>query len=225
MEQLLKTERLPNGKFRRSVKVPWTVDAQETDFYSIRFALAWPTSKSPGYFIGAGEEAYDERLYAPAEGRGVIKILTEHEYNDLSLDSFFEELTDQVVSNLAESCYADLKEGEGMANDGFKRALYDFLDRKKLRNISIQKAPFDNFVLRIGIVKSWDEAGNLRIEKNTPLYSELEGISRVDLSDPDVESKFFRLNCLSFLLGGFQKYRPVKRLRERTNFGESDWML
>jgi len=226
MNQLLKTERLPNGKFKRLVKVPWSVDPEETKFFSIRFALVWPTAKSPGYFCAAGEEAYDERYYAPADNRGVIQVLTEYEHQGLSLDSFFSELTDQMISNLAESCYADLKDREKLTNDGFKGALYDYLDRKRLRNISVEKVPFDDFTLRLGIVKSWDERGNLSIEKNTPLYSELQGISRADLADPDVESKFFRLNCLSYLLSGFEKYgRPVILKEPRHEFNKDSWML
>ena len=223
MSQLVKTERLPNGNFKRIIKGP--LGDEESKFFCIRFALVWPTPTSPGYFIGAGEEAYDEKYYAPADGRGIIKVLAEYEHKDLSLDSFFSVLTDQMISNLAECCYCDVKQKE--SNNDFRSSLYNYLDRKNLRNISIEKAPFDDFVLRVGIVTSWDERGSLVIEKNTPLYSELKGISRADLSDPNVEAKFFRLNCLSYLLSGFEKYKPTKPLKgfDKNYGGREQWML
>lgn len=220
MYRLMKTEKLPSGKFKQFVKTDR--GDEEFVYLAIRSALIWPAANNPGYFLCAGEEVWDEELYSPASGRGVIRITLEYDHNDLNLDSFFAAVTDYMIAHLSQTCYADFR----IEKDDFRMAFYNFLDRKGLRNISVEKAPYDDFVLRIGVVKSWDEAGDLSIDKDSPLYSELQSISRLDLVEPDVEQRFFRLNCLSYLLSGFQKYFPRRPLRFRKSFGGGDlgWM-
>ena len=195
MYRLMKTEKVPAGFYKQFVK---TENGDEIfRFYGIRFALVWPTSKSPPFFCGGGSELFDEQLTPSGE---VIRIMVEHEHQGLALDSFFDTLTDYMTSHLADTVYADL------SKEDFRETIYSYLDRRGLRNITVQQTPYSDFVLRIGKVKDYDEAGNLIIEKGSPLLADLQGISRMDLQD-EPEVRFFRLNALSMLLAGFDKFR------------------
>ncbi len=204
MYRLISTERVPAGFYKQQVK---TQNGNEIfRYYGIRFALVWPTSKSPGYFCGGGSEVFDEQL-TPNAGE-VIRVTVEHEHQGLGLDSFFDTLTDYMTAHLAEVCYCDL------TKEDFRETIYSYLDRRGLRNINVQQAPYNDFVLRIGKVKNYDEAGNLEIEKGSPLYGDLQGISRMDLqSEPEI--RFFRLNALSMLVAGFSKFSTKPILSQR----------
>jgi hypothetical protein len=218
--KIIKTDKLPNtGILRQTVNFHGR--EQWFDYYSIRAALVWPTAESPAYYLVGGEETWDERFYNPASGRGVVRIVKEFEYDDLALDQLFDRLTDDVTLNLADTIYIDLK------HDDYRGAFYDYLDRTRLRNIHTQGAPYEDFTMRVGIVKDYDQTGELSIDKGSPLYGELQGISRADLVDAP-ELRFYRLNALSYLLSGFKKYAPIRRSPLAgwgRNTPKESWML
>jgi len=217
MYRLIKASKYSTGIVRHEVKT--SSGDEEFRYYGIRFALVWPTATSPAFFLGGGSEVYDDKL--DAISGNIIRVVVEKEYQGLVLDGFFDALTDQMTSHLAEIVYADL------TKEDFKDAFYGYLDRRGLRNITAQQAPYsDNFVLRIGKVKDCDEAGNLLVDKGSPLYSDLRGISRLDLQD-EPEVRFFRLNCLSMLIAGFDKYgaRLILDLRGLRKGRPGGWML
>jgi len=218
--KILKTDKLPNTGILRQTVIFFGRE-QYFDFYSIRAALVWPTPETPAYFIIGGEETWDERFYNPASGRGVVRIIKECEHDDLALDRLFDRLTDDVSLNLADTIYVDVR------HEDYTGAFHDYLDRTRLRNIYVQSAPYEDFTMRVGIVKDYDQAGELSIDKGSPLYAELQGISRADLVDSP-ELRFYRLNALSYLLSGFKKYKPIHRSPQAgmgRNISKDSWMM
>lgn len=218
MYQLQSAQKLPSGFILHNVKTyPGSVSPERIRYYGLRFALVFPSAKSPAYFVGGGTEVFDEKM-EPVSGE-IIRVTVEYTGEGLGLDSFFDRLTDEMTAQLSETAYADL------TKEDFKQTVYSYLDRRGLRNLTIQQAPYSDFVLRMAKVKDYDDRGNLILDKGSPLYNDLRAISRLDLED-EPEIRFYRLNALSMLVGGFSKYpaRPplainVKRMMT------PDWRL
>jgi hypothetical protein len=208
MYQLIKSIRTPKGFISQTVKTE--LGEQTFLYYSIRFAIVFPTPKSPGYFVGAGEELYDQ-IQVTQFGQ-VLNVISECEHQGIDLDGLLDKLTDEMTASLSDIVYTD------MTLEDHRDLLFGYMDKRNLRNLSALQAPYSNFVLRIGKVKDYDNAGDLEIDKGSPLFADLRGISRADLED-EPEIKFYRLNALSMLVSGFSKYRTTPVL-DVSNFAK-----
>lgn len=217
MYRLLKAEKGRSGIIRHEVN--YQGGDNSFLYRDLRFALVWPTAKSPAYFVGGGSEVYDEQL-TPHTGE-IIRLTAEHEHQGIDLDSFFDTLTDHMTSQLASTVYCDL------SKEDHKQIFYSYVDRRGLRNISAQQAPYFDLVLRLGVLKDFDQGGRLVIARDSPLFGDLQGIARLDLQD-EPEIRFYRLNCLSMLIAGYSKYPSTPPLTFKfrpTPGGSMSWAV
>ncbi len=69
------------------------------------------------------------------------------------------------------------------------------------------------------------KGGKANVWHEGPLFEDLKGISRSHLGD-NPETKFYRLNALSYVVSGFSKYRPISPLKsEFHSSGMKGWQL
>jgi hypothetical protein len=211
--KLIKAEKVRNGIVHHVLDFG---EERDYRYQSIRIGLVFPTMDNPAYFVVGGMEAED-----PLEQneRGYIRIIEEMEISDLSFDTLFNSVTDSYSSMLCDEVYADLK-----TNDDYKLKYWSYLDRHNLR-MNLSDVPYSDVVLRFSVLRDFNDSGSLGIDKGSALYADLQGISKEHLKD-NPESKWYRLNALSFLISGFEKFKPTKPLNMgRTMGGNQSWML
>lgn len=216
--RLAKAEKVPSGNILHEVLTSGGVE-EKFRYYSIRMGLTWPTIGSPGFFVVGGQEVQDQ---FDASERPLIRVIQEYEQNDLSLDGLFDSVTDAYSSNLCDQIYVDF------TLEDFKLRFWEYLDRRGMRSVNVLDVPYKNILLRFGLVQDYNSSGDLLIDKGSKLFEDLKGISRSHLKDFP-ESKFYRVNGLSFLVAGFEKYKAQPRLVMKTSIdlrnGREGWML
>lgn len=202
---------------QHSVLLPGIPEEVTFRYYSLRIGLVWPTTDSPGYFLVGGAETYDEQLIVA--DRAQVRIIEQHEIPDLSLGTLFDAVTSSYVAYLCDAVYVDFEHTD------YKIGLFDYLSRNNLRTLSVYDVPYKDVVYRLGVVGDFNDSGDLIIDKGTQLFRDLQGVSRTHLLDKP-ESKFYRLNALSYLLSGFSKFDPKPPTLLRMTTGRThDWML
>jgi hypothetical protein len=194
--RLLRAEKVKNGIVKHEAVHMGREDVFR--YLSIRIGLVCPGQENPAFFVVGGMEVEDELSPSP---RGLIRILQEEEVNDLSLNILFDTVTSAYTAMLADALYVDA------AKEDFKMRLWDYLDAHNLRTVSIENVAYKDPVLRLSSVKDFQDAGDLLIDRGSPLFQDLQGVSRSHLRD-DFESKYFRLNALGYLVSSFAKYPP-----------------
>ena len=200
-----------------TVLLPNQTDYSFFRYYALRIGLVWPTVESPGYFLVGGAEEYDE-VIVPAD-RAQVRIIEQHEIPDLALGTLFDAVTSAYVAYLCDAIYVDFEHMD------YKLGLFDYLSRNNMRTVSVYDVPYRDVVYRLGVVGDYNDSGELIVDKDTQLFRDLQGVSRTHLLDKP-ESKYYRLNALSYLLSGFSKYNPKPpALLKMSLGGKSDWML
>ena len=212
--RLVKSERNEKGVIKHEA----VINGGEAVFryHSVRIGLTSPSVECPSFFIVAGEEVED--VFYNSERRG-IRVIQEHQHEGLALDSLFDMVTDSYFSNKCDAVYVDGK------REDFKLHFWEFLDRRNIRNLNIYDVPYQDLAFRFGLVGSYNESGDLLVDKGSSLFEDLKGASRSSLKD-DPEVKFYRLNALSYLIAGFDKYSS-RQLLDLKNFGRRQspgWM-
>ena len=218
--RLVRAEKTKNGIIRHEAIYRGKEDVFR--YLSVRIGLVWPGQENPGFLVVGGMQVEDE--LSPSL-RGVIRILREEEVKDLSLNVLFDSVTSTYVSMLCDEMYVD----QAKEKEDFKRRFWDYLDARNLRSINVCDVPFRDHVLRLSTIKDFQDAGDLLIDRDSPLFHDLQGLSRSHLKD-DFESKYFRLNALGYLISGFSKYSPKPPLRFKDPVfhggrGNNGWML
>jgi hypothetical protein len=199
------------------------IGGEETTFkyISVRMALIFPSEKHPAFFVVGGMEP-DDPLAAPRELK-TVRLLYEEEVQDLNPDGLFSRVTDYYSMCLADSCFVDFR------NKDFYTQFWDFLDRRNLRTVDLLDVPYrDNFTLRLGLVRKFNDAGALVIPRESALFSDLHGVSRASLQGEDAEERSYRLNCLSYLIASFDKFVPLREfMGQKLGYEgkEGGWML
>ena len=185
-------------------------------YRSIRVGLNFPTGGVPAYLLACGEEVEDELESSP---RPLIRAIEDVELESLSPDALFDKATDLYSLYLCDTLYLDGR------RENFKQGLWTYLDSRNLSKVRVFDAPFiEDTSYRYGLVDSWNTSGDLSIPKDWPLFQEMKSVSRADLSNHP-EEKFFRLNCLSYVISGFEKYSSAPPLIVKVGpMGRPSWM-
>ena len=215
--KLVRAEKVNAGFIKHSAIMPGGQES-EYQYQSVRIGLVFPTVDNPSYFVVGGMEIDDPYF---ASERGLVRVIGEVEIADLSLDSLFNAVTDSYTSMLCDQVYMDFA-----ANEDYRMRFWNYLDQHNLRT-SLLDVPYKDVVLRFSLLRDFNDSGNLAVDKGSVLYQDLQSVSKESLRD-NPESKFYRLNALSFLIAGFEKYKPVKPLRDTSRLStrrDQGWML
>lgn len=216
--ELIKAERFETGVINHHVRM----SGEEKDFryQAVRIGLVWDSLENPAFFVVGGMETEDKFA---ASLHGTVSIIQEFEVQNLSLDVLFDALSDSYVSMLCDAVYVDC----GEEKEGYKSRLWDYLDKRNLRAVNIYDIPYRDIALRFSTIKDFNDSGCLIIDRGSPLFQDLQGISRSHLKDRP-ETQFYRLNALGYLLSGFEKYKPIRPFKMPREFRGSrngSWML
>jgi hypothetical protein len=214
--KLIRGERFPNGVVKHHIISPGDVE-DERKFFDVRMALTPPAGGNNGYFLVGGEAWFDKRLYAG--DRGDICIVYEYDHETISLDSFFHKLTDTYSAYCASEIYMDTE-----THPDFLDKLHDYIDNHNIQGISIEEAPYVDFYLGAALIMDAGKKGILDIPTDYLVKSEMDQFTRKDLENAP-EVNFPRVNALRFLIGGFDKYPPIRVEPYRPeNYHEQGWM-
>jgi hypothetical protein len=219
MYKLLNGERLPNGVIRHQIISPGDIDG-ERKFFDVRMALTPPAGSNKGYFLVGGEAWFDKSLYAG--DRGDICIVSEYEHKTISLDGFFNKLTDAYSAYCCTAIYMDTE-----AHPDFLNKFYDFLDDHNIQGVNVEEAPYVDFYLGAALIMDAGKKGILNIPADFLVKSEMEKFTRKDLEN-NPEINFPRVNALRFLIGGFDKYPPssisLSLPVKKVEYGKDGWL-
>lgn len=176
---------------------------QVLKYHDIRGGLSWPTPTSPAYYCIVGEEYQDFHRFEGMKRRGELRLLVEHESDDLSLGKLFSKLTDHVAQLHCRSIYTDLEE----PFSGLVESFWNYAYENGVRIGNLTQAPYaDNFLLGISWIQDWVKKGLLNIPEGSAAYSQLKGITKPDLAESP-EIRFPGINGLRFVVGAFHKNR------------------
>ena len=191
-------------------------DVEQTFRYvSVRAGVSFPSQEAPGAFVVIGQELDDKLEVAPTP----LVLLDEAVFTGLSVDGFWDKVTDAVVLHDAKPIYFDTQDEANL------NAFQDYCNRKKL-NIDYLGAPWpDNFFTGLSTANDWWSEGRLILDKTSQVRNQLKSITRADLKESP-ETKFPLVNALRHVLSGFRKYPPSKPLKLGMPMGMKEgWML
>jgi hypothetical protein len=179
--------------------VPEGTELTKVRYTSVRMGLSFPSKEAKGAYVVLGQEWLDSRLYT---GTGRLLLLDEYQYQDLSLDRFFEKLTDSFTLLMCDTLYAEEIEP-------YHTALSDFCDKHRL-NVDLISPPYaDDFFAGLSIANDWFKKNRLELDQSSMTRAELKSITKEDL-DNSPEARFPLVNSLRHLVSGFRKYPPVQ---------------
>ena len=176
-------------------------DEDRIRYVSVRAGVSFPSQDAAGAFCVVGQEMDDKFETAPAP----LVLLDEWEFPGLSVDGFWDKVSDALVLHGAKPVYFDTEDEANLL------AFQDYCSRKKL-NIDYLAAPFaDNFFTGLSTANDWLREGRLDLHKTSLVRNQLKSLTREDLRDSP-ETKFPLVNSLRHVLSGFRKYPPSKPL-------------
>jgi hypothetical protein len=192
---------------------------QTIRYVSVRAGVSYPSEIAPGAFCVVGQEMDDKLETGPS----LLTLLDEWEYSGLSVDNFWNKVTDSLVLNAVSPLYLD----ERVQYEANLRAFQDYCDRMHLK-IDFAFAPWsDNFFTGLSTANDWLSTGRLDLDKSSRTREQLKSITRDDLLDSP-ETKYPLVNALRHVLSGFRKYPPMKPLIPGKYTGysrEGGWMV
>ncbi len=170
-------------------------------YVSVRAGVSFPSQDAKGAVVVIGQEMDDKLEVNPTP----LVLLDEWEFSGLSVDKFWDQVTDAVILHGARPVYFDVEDEANLL------AFQDYCSRKKL-NVDYQAAPYvDNFFAGLSTCNDWLREGRLDLHKTSKTREELKNITREHLRDSP-ETKFPLVNSLRHVLSGFRKYPPSKPL-------------
>jgi len=197
-----KAERADDGMITHTIITK--ADDKVLYYHDVRAGLSWPTEAAPGYYCILGEKFSETYRFEGMNRRGELRLLVEREFDGISLNDLFAQLTDDTSILECRSIYTDTEE----PFEGHVETFWEFVQKKGVKVGSLTQAPFvDNFLLGISWIQDWVKGGLLSIPETSVAYSQLKTISKPDLAESP-EEKFPAINALRFVVGSFQKYRP-----------------
>jgi len=187
-------------------------------YSAIRAGLHWPTEESPGYAVFLGQEKPNSKLNPDIE-QGPLRLLIEREYQGLRLNDFLGQITDDSALLKADIIYSQ-------PDEALKRVFWDYCDDRNVKGFRLLEAPFfDRFLLGLNRILDLDSSGDLRIDKQSLVYQQLQAISKQDLA-LEPETKYWRLDALRHVVSGFAKSPPPKQyiFNRNRNVSKTAWM-
>jgi len=184
-------------------------------YVSVRAGVSFPSQDGKGAFVVVGQEMDDKLETAPTP----LVLLDEWEFPGLSVDQFWDRVSDSLVLYGVKPVYFDATDETNL------HVFMDYCDRRKL-NVDYQAAPFvDNFFAGLSTCNDWLREGRLDLHKTSVTRDTLRNITRTDLQNSP-ETKFPLVNALRHCLSGFRKYPPVKPFNlGRMGYEKNSWML
>ena len=93
---VIKAERAENGIVTHTIATE--NGERNIRYHDIRAGLSWPTEAAPGYYCILGEEYQESHRYEGIDRRGELTLLSENEFQGISLNELFDRLTDDTAS-------------------------------------------------------------------------------------------------------------------------------
>jgi hypothetical protein len=174
-------------------------------YAAIRAGLSWPLGDMKAYHCVVGE------IRAAHEQRGRLELLSEREYESVSIEAIFDHLTDDLTVMLCSNVYTLT---EDIGEKDFIEAYQAYMIEKKV-NARLDQAPFaDNFALGIYLVNDWLRMGRLVLPEKSIVREQLKRISKYELAPQEhPEQKYHAINGLRYVLAAFQKFVPPSKRR------------
>jgi len=174
-------------------------------YAAIRAGLSWPRADMMAYHCVVGE------IRAAHEHRGRLKLLTEREYPNVSIEIVFDRLTDDLTMTLCSDVYT--LTDEKLYTD-YIDAYQAYMIEKKV-SARLDQAPFaDNFQLGIYMINDWLRMGRLELPEKSIVREQLKRISKYELEPKQhPERKYHAINGLRYVLAAFQKFVPPSKRR------------
>ena len=181
-------------------------ETKTQSYVAIRAGLAWPVGSLPAHFcILAEEHIYLDRN-EQRDQRGRIHLLSEQEYQGMSIDAMFARLTDDCARLYCGCIYTDTVEEYQDYIEAYTQYIYD----KKIKIGNLEQAPFANsFYTGTGLIYDWIKNGRLVLPEKSIAKEQLKRISKQELDDKP-EEKFNAINALRHSVGAFHKFPPVR---------------
>jgi len=199
---VIKAERADNGMITHTIVTK--SEDKVLYYHDVRAGLSWPTEAAPGYYCILGEKYTETYRFEGMNRRGELRLLVEREFNGISLNDLFAQLTDDTAMLECRSIYTDTEE----PFKGHVEAFWEFVYKKGVKVGSLTPAPYvGNFLLGISWIQDWAKEGLLSVPETSIAYSQLKTISKADLAESP-EERFPAINALRFVVGAFHKYQP-----------------
>ena len=200
---VIRAERADNGLVTHVVATE--NGERNIKYHDIRAGLSWPTGMAQGYYCILGEEYKDFHRFDGGKRRGELRLLVEYEYNGISMNDLFANLTDDTAMLECRSIYTNT----GEAFQGQVESYREFCNKTGARTGNLTQAPYvDNFLLGISWIQDRIKEGLLPIPETSVIYSQLKTITKAELAEVP-EEKFPAINGLRFVVGAFHKYRTM----------------
>lgn len=181
-------------------------ESKTVSYAAIRAGLAWPVGSLPAYHCILGEEHIYIDKDNQRDQRGRIHLLSEQEYQGMSIDAMFAMLTDDCACLYCGCIYTDTAAKYQGCMEAYTQYIYD----KKIKIGKLEQAPFANsFNTGTGFIYDWIKNGRLVLPEKSIAKEQLKRISKQELDDKP-EEKFNAINALRHSVGAFHKYKPVR---------------
>lgn len=181
-------------------------ESKTVSYAAIRAGLAWPVGSLPAYHCILGEEHIYIDKDNQRDQRGRIHLLSEQEYQGMSIDAMFAMLTDDCTRLYCGCIYTDTAEEYQDYIEAYTQYVYD----KKIKIGNLEQAPFTNsFDTGARLIFDWIKNGRLVLPEKSIAREQLKRISKQELDDSP-ETKFNVINGLRRCVGAFHKFKPVR---------------
>ena len=161
----------------------------------IRGAMVWPTLTSPAYFC-----IFAQQNDLNVQGKLPLVLLSEGE--DTLPHKFFSELISQAKQFWCRQFYVDFqKENREVIN-----LFNDICRYSRVTFIELKRAVFgSNFSLGLGLARQWAADRALEIPDGSIMRSQLSAVSAEDLTQQNIEERFYALPGLFYIVGSVEK--------------------
>jgi hypothetical protein len=178
-------------------------------YAAIRGGITWPTSKAPAYFCIVGEEYIAPRCTDEKAPPGPRIPIAEFMSDSLSMQNFYDRLIDLAEQMMCRDFYVDLPEERWAC--GYENDLNEAVCEQKAKVYLYDAYDKDSFILGVSRIKSDFDKGNLKIPKDSIVFSQLQALTREDL-DNSPEENFYSINALRHVISSYYRYAPVIKL-------------
>jgi hypothetical protein len=217
-EDTMKTDNVTSARHRND----WSIELTITDpfartttkkrYVAIRGGISWPTPNAPAFVCIVGQEYVEPPVMPPMREEkipiGSRRLLEEYESKSLSLNDFYEFITDRAEQLLCRSFY--VKMPEERLKCGYLNDLEKFASERKSSVSLCEAYDADDFLLGLSRIKGSIDKGGLIVPKDSYVFSQLQRITKEDLNNSPEET-FYSINAMSNVIGSYYRYAPSVR--------------
>jgi hypothetical protein len=134
------------------------------------------------------------------QGKLPLVLLSEGE--DALPHKFFSELIRQAKQFWCRNFYADLQRQSRELAQLFS----EIIRYSRVSYVELKRAPFaNNFAVGLGLARQWSADEALDIPEGSIMRGQLSGISSEDLTQQNIEERFYALRALFYVVASVEK--------------------